>query len=228
MQCSSCGASVFAGDAACSECGAELASPPSPPPGPAATAPAEPPPVVADEEPVPETAARCPEHPAALSASTCSRCGRFCCLQCIPEPSRTAVCPACHRRVRSEQNPVELKRVRREVKVSFFFAAGVSLIIGVALPLLLAGRGVNASWLLVGAVLTASLGLCATVYAFTMRAAFAWTAVALEALASVALFIIVEGKCLGWPLVLFPIVTVFRLYRLGSLTDEAAQLSAPQ
>ena len=40
-------------------------------------------------------AARCPEHPERESVGTCSRCGRFVCIECRGASAAFPRCPAC-------------------------------------------------------------------------------------------------------------------------------------
>lgn len=226
MRCDGSGASVFDGELACSECGRELTAAPTraeatPPP----SEPRLEPTLLAEEPPPPAEAARCPEHPELLSVATCARCGRFCCVRCVPEAVKGAVCPACQRRVRIEANPVELKRLRREVKVSFFFATLAAL--GFSLgPALLVGGRTNWTWLVLGSGLTVVLGLCAVLVATTERALFAWVAIVFEMLGARAMFVVVAGKCLSWPLLVFPVVTALRLNKWRGLEAEARALAS--
>lgn len=224
MRCEGCGASVFEGDVACGECGRELPAAPTPP----EAAPTVEPKVVEDTPaPPPADGPRCAEHPDALSVATCARCGRFCCVRCVPEPGKTAVCPACHRRVRTDANPAERRRIRLEVKVSFFFAAFIALVFGVGLPLVFSGGRMTLSWLVLGGGVTAVLALCAVLFALTERAPFAWVAVAFELLGALGVFLVLSGSCWSWPLLAFPVVTAMRLNRWRVLEAEAGELAAP-
>lgn len=175
--------------------------------------------------PVPPEAARCAVHTETLSASTCPRCGRFCCVRCIPKPGEKALCPACERTTRVQQNPEDLKRISREVKASFFFAALVAAGFGVGLPLVVAGENLDAVLLVPGGCLTFMLTMCAVVFAFTELRFIAWFAIVLEAIVALLVFTLAQGKCLSWPIIAFPIVTVMRLRRWNELKAEAAQLA---
>lgn len=229
MRCEGCGASVFEGEVACGECGRELperprvVSAPLPSPQPEAP-PVEPivPEVPPAEAPAP--AARCAVHFDLPAVGTCSRCGRFGCAQCLERPRR-AICPECQRRLRLEENPKELTRLRRELKVSFFFAALVTLGFGVVLPIGVAGARLNLTWLAIGGVLTAGLLACAVGFLVSRASVFAWGAVILEALGAMAIFMVVGSKLLPLVLLAFPAVSFVRLLKWHELEREAIALA---
>ena len=228
MRCEGCGSSVFEGEAACAECGRELPTTPKvvevrPP----IVAP-EQPALRLNEEPAPvlhPEAARCAVHPDRASASTCPRCGRFCCLECIPRSREKTLCPACQRITRQQLLPGELKRVRREVKTSFFFFAAFAFALGTVMPLMLFPE-MSPVWPIFGGLATLALAGCATLYALTNVRYFAWLAVFFEFIAALLLFAFALGNWISWPIVAFPIVTIMRLRKLRDLKRESEQLSA--
>lgn len=220
MRCD-CGALVFEGDVTCSECGRELSIAPR-----RAEPPVEQVPLAQVEavepDPVPADAPRCAEHPDQLSRGTCARCGRFCCAACLPDAWQKN-CPACQRRLRVEQNPVELKRLRRELTVAFFFAALVISGLGVLLPLFMGNPRV--SWIAGGVALALLQLLAAVLFLARPRAAAAWLGVAVEGAAAAILAATIGPNCVTVVLALFPLMTGWRIVKWSSLEREAAELA---
>lgn len=230
MRCEGCGASVFEGDAACTECGREL--PATQPHVPVRPEPAPEPQLVTEPQPpeLPAEAAKCTEHPDRGAAGTCARCGRFACTLCLPEPRRGAICPACEERLRREANPKELKRVRRELKVSFFFAAAVAVLLGVVMPVAMARGpllGGPLPWLMLGGAATALLLLSAVGFLAREAEGLGWLAVLVEATGAAAFTTVIGGNCITFALLAFPIITVLRLLKWRSLRAEAERLGSP-
>jgi len=226
VRCENCGALVFEGDAACGECGREVprATSATPPPTP------EPRPVEAPVEPdapaAPEGAARCAVHADAPATKTCARCGRFCCAACLPEPARQPNCPACHRRLRLEANPKELKRLRRELTVSFFFAALIIALVGIGAPLLASPQRPRLDWVTAGALLALAQLVVAVLFLVRPRAGPAFVAVVVEALPALGLFAEYGPNCLTLTFLAFPVVTAVRATKWTGLVREAAELAA--
>jgi hypothetical protein len=95
----------------------------------------------------------------------------------------------------------------------------------VALPVAFTAHHVNLVWLVSGVATSVTLGILAVLFALTERWLFGWVAVIIETLGAAMIFLVVEGKCLSWPLIVFPILTVFRVFRWQSLRAEAEQLT---
>ena len=92
MNCPHCGAAFSAPREFCSECLGNLAQPnaaETPAPAPIAREP---------EAPIERP---CPLHPNRPLAGTCSRCGTFICISCVPDLATAShpLCQACHARV---------------------------------------------------------------------------------------------------------------------------------
>lgn len=226
MRCEGCGASVFEGDAACSECGRELVAR-SPEPVRAVAEPEVAAEVVApvvEDAPLPAEAARCPEHPERIAPATCARCGRYCCVTCLPEPKHEPHCAACRLRVRREDNPRELKRLRLELTVSFFFATAVIGLFGVLFPVMVGGSAASSAWFIGGLVFSFLQFLGAVLFAAVARGWSAWIATMIELSAAALLLAAVGPNCFSLVLLSMPLVTVFRIFKWQSLQAEAATL----
>jgi hypothetical protein len=216
---------VFEGDAACGECGREVRSV-VPAPAPTVSAPPAEAPAPQEPTPLDADAARCAEHPDAPASKTCARCGRFCCAVCLPEPKRQPNCPACHRRVRQEANPKELRRLRRELTGSFFFAVLVIALLGIALPVLASPHGPRVDWLILGSLVALVQGTTAVVFLARPRPGLGWFAVLVELLPSLGLAAEFGPSCFTLSLLAFPVVTAVRLLKWSALLREAASLAA--
>ena len=57
------------------------------------------------------TVSRCARHPAVRSVTTCKRCGRFACAQCLPNLDE--LCTDCVARVSAELPPLENRALWR-------------------------------------------------------------------------------------------------------------------
>lgn len=115
--------------------------------------------------------------------------------------------------------------MRLEVKASFFFATLVALLFGVALPVGFAAQNVSLVWLASGLATSLTLGILAVLFALTERWLLGWVAVSIETLGAAMIFLVVGGKCLSWPLIAFPILTGFRIFKWQALRAEAEQLT---
>lgn len=77
--------------------------------------------------------ASCPVHPDMPAPSTCSRCGRFVCIRCVPElATKTAgvICPECSQRADLAEAREELPKRMRGLPIGFAFYAAIYLAIG--------------------------------------------------------------------------------------------------
>ena len=183
--------------------------------------------VAASEVPVaeapPAEAPRCPEHFDQLAPATCGRCGRYCCQTCLPQPRVEPNCPACQRPLRLQQNPVQLAALRRELTVSFFFAAVVIAGLGLAFPALL--RSQRVEWYILGTLFLLGQMSAAAGFLVLPRLGFAWAAVAVELVAALSLMAAAGVNLLTIVLLAFPLFTVFRIFRWQSLATEAGALA---
>lgn len=207
---------MFEGDAACGECGRELAERPRVERPVSAHTPEAPPEPEAEASPAPTP--MCAVHGERPAPRACARCGRFACVECMPSLKHEAMCVDCVARERRAELPGQELRVRREIKVSFFFFAAVCFALGMLMPVLLTGT--MTMWAIVSALSSFVMLALAIGYVFTESAVVAGLAMVLEALVGASLFWVVEGKCLSWPLLLMPVVTFFRLRKLSSLRAE--------
>jgi hypothetical protein len=171
----------------------------------------------------PAEAPRCADHFDQLAPATCGRCGRFCCQTCLPQPRVEPNCPACQRALRLQQNPVQLASLRRELTVSFFFAALVIAGLGLVFPALL--RSQRVEWYALGALFLLGQVSAATGFLVLPRAGLAWAAVAVELVAALSLMAGVNVNLLTMVLLAFPLFTVFRIFRWQSLQTEAGALA---
>lgn len=226
MRCDGCGAAVFEGDAACSDCGRELPDRPRRA-EPAVVAPAVEAPIAEPEAPPADAplgdAPRCAEHFDQLAPATCGRCGRYCCQRCLPQPRVEPHCPGCQRTLRLQQNPVQLAALRRELTVSFFFAALVIAGLGLAFPALLGSQRVE--WYGLGTLFLLGQVSAAAGFLVLPRPGFAWAAVAVELVAALSLMAGVSVSLVTLVLLAFPLFTVFRIFRWQSLATEAGALA---
>lgn len=229
MVCEACGGRVFEGDVACGECGREIETPVRvqvpvpvvPPP----VVQFETPPLEAEPTPIRAEQPKCAVHFDAVAVSTCTRCGRFGCATCLPE--KKGLCPDCQVRVRLEENPRALKRLRTELTVSFFFAALFIAGFGLVLPLSSRrGMGPLFVWTLIGGALTAAMVVLATIFLIKRITVVAWLAVLVEIVAGCSLVIAVGPNLITVVPALFPVMTVFRIVKWRSLEAESSALAA--
>lgn len=166
---------------------------------------------------------RCAEHFDQLAPATCGRCGRYCCQTCLPQPRVEPNCPGCQRTLRLQQNPVQLASLRRELTVSFFFAALVIAGMGLGFPALAGSQRLE--WYGLGALFLLGQVGAAVGFLVLPRAGLAWAAVAVELVAALSLLAAVGANLMTIVLLAFPLFTVFRVFRWQSLQTEAGALA---
>lgn len=204
MICESCGASVFETELACAECGRELRLVRRPEePQPEAPLLPEAEPVPASVPPLAENTPRCPSHFDSAGTATCARCGRFCCAVCLPEPKRQPHCAECQQRLAVEALPHQRTALRRELTVSFYFAAVAMIFFGSLVPNLL-GNDVNVFW---GMCFAIPQLVVALLFTFVPRAGVAIAAIALQLMAATFNFW-VSPLWVGMVFLLYPLVTI--------------------
>lgn len=221
MRCENCGAAAFEGDLACGDCGRELAQERRAEP--VTVAPAlviEAPPEPEPSAPIPADAPRCPLHFDAPGIATCARCGRYCCNACLPETKRRPNCPDCHERIRAETLPLQIKALRRELTVSFYFAALAILFFGTGVPMMVGN--IHAGW---GICFVVPQLIVAIVFTAWPRTAVAIGAIGYEFFGAVAAFAVLP-TWIGGVFLMFPLMTVFRLMKWLSLMEDATALAA--
>ena len=217
MTCESCGASVFETELACAECGRELRL---------ARRPVEPRPevlLVPEAEPAPapapplgENTPRCPSHFDSAGIATCGRCGRYCCAVCLPEPKRRPHCAECQQRIAAEALPLQRTALRRELTISFYFAAVAMIFFGSFVPSLL-GNDVNVFW---GTCFAVPQLVVALLFTFVPRAGVTIAAIALQLMAATFNFW-VSPVWVGMVFLLYPLVTIFRVMKWRWLMSPA-------
>src|SRR4051812_32915 len=90
---------------------------------------------VAQPEPEVSAGPRCPMHPDMPSGGTCTRCGRFVCIRCVPDLATVGkpVCPECVERTDYAEAQVQVPKILRGLPIWFGIIALISLAVGTVL-----------------------------------------------------------------------------------------------
>jgi hypothetical protein len=226
MNCPSCGASAPANAEFCPQClGSMVPAAPVPenavvpaaPEPPAVEESRAPPAPVAEVPLVPEDAPRCPDHPTMPIAGTCSRCGAFYCIRCVPDAAllKQAICPRCKETQAVREAPEKLRGLYRDLWLS-------PLIMGVligALPglLWLISQEPKAMGIaILGVVVSLPFFLGAFLIGVTRSLTVAWIGFGIELL-GLAVMLLGGGGCCVLLIAAVPLMTMIQIRKIQEL-----------
>lgn len=161
-----------------------------------------------------------------VAAGTCVRCGRFYCVRCVPDAAlrNKVTCAECVALVAKSEAPEKIRKLRRELWVSFILVGAFAAAVFIALPIFATRDPVRMVTLLaIGAVTALPLIGCGILYASLRRRWVAWTGVVFELVFAAAL-IFLSGKItvITGVMLAVPILTAVRMQKLLELERTSA------
>jgi hypothetical protein len=164
-----------------------------------------------------EDAPRCPEHPTLPAAGTCSRCGAFYCIRCVPEAAQVkqAMCPRCQSTQAVREAPEKIRGLFRELWISPLVMGVGVLLSFVALGL--SGRGAEMiGGAVIGVIASLPFFVVALLLGLTRSIAVAWVGFVLELL--MLLMMLLGGvSCFVLVMAIVPVMTVLQISKVREL-----------